>query len=64
MDDGILLRSEDLIALSDRFLQASGPGYSFADISVIDLATELRRKIRTVKVRILAFDEQLRSYSD
>lgn len=64
MDDGILLRSEDLIALSDRFLQESGPGYSFADISVIDLATELRRKIRTVKVRILAFDEQLRSYSD
>ena len=64
MDDGILLRSEDLIALSDRFLQESGPGYSIADISVIDLATELRRKPRTVRVRILAFDEQLRSYSD
>ena len=64
MDDGILLRSEDLIALADRFLQESGPGYSIADISVIDLATELRRKPRTVRVRILAFDEQLRSYSD
>lgn len=64
MDDGILLRSKDLIALADRFLQESGLGYSIADISVIDLATELRRKPRTAKVRILAFDEQLRSYSD
>ena len=64
MDDGILLRSKDLIALADRFLQESGLGYSFADISIVDLATELRRKLRTIKVRILAFDEQLRSYSD
>lgn len=38
------------------------PNYSFADISIIDLAAELRRPGRTVK--ILAFDEQLLSYSD
>ena len=58
----ILLRSEDVIRLADRFLESSGPNYSFADISIIDLATELRRPGRTVK--ILAFDGQLESYSD
>lgn len=58
----ILLRSEDVIRLAQRFIDSAGPNYSFADISIIDLATELRRPGRTV--RILAFDEQLRSYSD
>ena len=58
----ILLRSHDVIRLANRFLESSGPNYSFADISIIDLATELRRPERTVKV--LAFDEQLLSYSD
>ena len=58
----ILLRSEDLIRLADRFLKASGPNYSFADISIIDLAEELRRRGRAV--RILAFDGQLEAYSD
>ena len=58
----ILLRSGDVIRLAKRFLESSGPGYSFADISIIDLATELRRPGRTV--RILAFDEQLLAYSD
>lgn len=58
----ILLRSEDVIRLADQFLESSGPNYSFADISVIDLATELRRPGKVVK--ILAFDEQLASYSD
>ena len=58
----ILFRSQDVIRLAERFLESSGPNYSFADISIIDLATELRRPGRTVK--ILAFDEQLVSYSD
>ena len=57
----ILLRSEDVIRLAERFLESSGPNYSFADISIIDLAAELRRRGRTVK--ILAFDEQLEAYS-
>ena len=58
----ILLRSQDVIRLAECFLESSGPNYSFADISIIDLATELRRSGRTVK--ILAFDGQLWSYSD
>ena len=58
----ILFRSQDVIRLAERFLESSGPNYSFADISIIDLATELRRSGRTVK--ILAFDGQLLSYSD
>lgn len=58
----ILLRSQDVIQLAERFLESSGPNYSFADISIIDLASQLRRPGRTV--RILAFDEQLESYSD
>ena len=58
----LLLRAEDVIRLAQRFLDSSGPNYSFADISIIDLAAELRRPERTV--RILAFDEQLASYSD
>ena len=58
----VLFRSQDVIRLAERFLESSGPNYSFADISIIDLATELRRPGRTVK--ILAFDGQLVSYSD
>ena len=58
----ILLRSVDVIRLAKRFLESSGPGYSFADISIIDLAAELRQPGRTV--RILAFDEQILAYSD
>ena len=58
----ILLRAQDVIGLAERFLESSGPNYSFADISVIDLATELRRPGR--KVKIQAFDPQLESYSD
>ena len=58
----ILFRSQDVIRLAERFLESSGPNYSFADISIIDLATELRRPGRAVK--ILAFDEQLTAYSD
>ena len=58
----ILLRSEDILRLAERFLESSGPNYSFADISIIDLAAELRRPGRSV--HILAFDEQLRSYSE
>lgn len=58
----ILFRSQDVIRLAQRFLESSGPNYSFADISIIDLATELRPPGRSVK--ILAFDEQLVSYSD
>lgn len=58
----VLLRSEDLVNLARRFLQQAGPNYSFADISIIDLATELRK--RNHSVEILAFDEQLAAYSD
>ena len=58
----ILLRSEDVIQLANRFLESSGPNYSFADISIIDLTAKLRRPERTV--RILTFDNQLKAYSD
>lgn len=58
----VLLRSKDLIRLAKRFLENSGPNYSFANISVIDLATELRKRKRTV--RILTFNEELAAYSD
>ena len=58
----ILLRSQDVIRLAERFLESSGPNYSFANISIIDLAEELRRRGRTVK--ILTFNRELRSYSD
>ena len=58
----ILFRTQDVIRLAERFLESSGPNYSFADISIIDLAAELRRPGRAVK--ILAYDEQLASYSD
>lgn len=58
----ILFRPHDVLQLAERFLESSGPNYSFADISIIDLAAELRRSGRTVK--ILAFDPQLKSYSD
>ncbi len=57
----ILMRSADVIKLADRFLESSGPNYSFADISIIDLATELKRSGKTVKV--LAFDKQLEAHS-
>ena len=57
----VLLRSEDLIRLADRFLQASGVNYSFADISIIDLAATLQGRSRTVE--ILTFDGQLEAYS-
>ena len=58
----ILLRSDDVVQLAERFLESSGPGYSIADISVIDLSTTLRRLGKVVK--ILAFDKQLMSYSE
>lgn len=58
----ILLRAEDVIRLADRFLDASGYNYSFANISIIDLAAEIRR--RDQGVRILSFNEQLTAHSD
>ena len=61
-DTNILLRSQDILKLAEKFLDSSGPNYSFADISVIDLATELRR--RSGLVKIFAFDDQLEAYSD
>ena len=60
-DKGILLRSEDVVRLADRFLQASGENYSFANISIIDLATTLHERSRTVEV--LSFNERLAAYS-
>ena len=58
----ILLRTEDVIQLAERFLASSGPNYSFANISIIDLAAELRRAGRAVK--ILTYHRQLASYSN
>ena len=58
----ILLRSEDVIRLADRFLQVSGENYSFANISIIDLAATLRERNRTIE--ILSFNERLTAYSD
>ena len=57
----ILLRSEDVVRLADRFLQASGENYSFANISIIDLATTLHERNRTVEV--LSFNKRLAAYS-
>ena len=57
----VLLRSKDLIHLADRFLQLSGPNYSFADISIIDLAQEIGE--RGLPVTILTFEEELEAYS-
>ena len=62
VDRSVLLRSQDILRLADQFLKLTGPHCSFADISVIDLAEELRK--RQQKVRIFSFDEQLRAYSD
>lgn len=62
VESDILVRLQDLMELAERFLESSGPNYSFADISIIDLAEVLRRSKRTVN--ILAFDQQLESYSD
>lgn len=62
VDSEILFRLEDVMQLAERFLESSGTGYSLADISIIDLAEELQRLGRSVK--ILAFDQQLESYSD
>ena len=39
----ILLRAPDVLALAEKFLEFTGPNYSFADISVIDLTEELRQ---------------------
>ena len=60
----VLLRSQDILRLAAKFLESSGPNYSFADISIIDLAEELRRPPRKRTVKILAFDQQLIAYSD
>lgn len=60
-DKDILLRADDLVRLADRFLQTAGEAYSFADISIIDLAESFRGGNR--EVAILAFDRQLEAYS-
>lgn len=60
--EDILLRAEDVIRLADRFLNVSGYNYSFANISIIDLAAEIRE--RGQGVRIFSFNRQLEAYSD
>ena len=57
----VLLRAQDLLHLADRFLQLSGPNYSFADISIIDLAEVICS--RNLPVTILTFDRELAAYS-
>lgn len=59
--EDILLRTKDLIEMSRRLVGASGPAYSLADISIIDLARRLQAKQQVV--RILAFDKQLEAYA-
>ena len=61
LQNNILLRAQDLIKLADRFVEGAAPSYSLADISIIDLAQRLQK--RQLKVRILAFDEQLEAYA-
>ena len=61
LQDDILLRAQDLIELTDRFVGESSVGYSLADISIIDLAQRLQR--RRQEVDILAFDKQLEAYA-
>ena len=61
-DKGALLRAEDIIELADRFVALSGPNYSFADISIIDLTAQFSQRGRTAN--ILTFDDQLLAYSD
>ena len=62
LDGNVLLRSEDVVRLANRFLQETGPNYSFANISIIDLATELRK--RNYSFEILTFNGRLAAYSD
>ena len=57
----VLLRSEDVIHLAERFLEEAGPNYSFANISIINLAHEIQRRRGTV--RILTFNKRLGAYS-
>ncbi len=59
--DGVLLRAETLIEMAKHFVQHSGRSHSLADISIIDLATDLQEQGR--KVRIFTFDQQLASYA-
>lgn len=61
LQHNVLLRTQDLIALADRFAEESAAGYSLADITVIDLAQRLQK--RQLQVRILAFDKQLEAYA-
>ena len=57
----ILIRASDLVHLARKFLQSSGQNYSFADISIIDLAKALDMPGRTIET--LTFDHQLGAYS-
>lgn len=61
LQDGILLRPQDLAKLADRFAAEAAIGYSLADISVIDPTRRLQG--RQVRVSILAFDKQLEAYA-
>lgn len=59
--DDVLLTTRDFIEMSRRFVATSGPAYSLADISIIDLAQRLQERHQVV--RILAFDKQLEAYA-
>lgn len=61
-DDGILLRTQDLVDLAGRFATSSSVGYSLADISIIDLTQSLYKE-QGVAVAILTFDKQLEAYA-
>lgn len=61
-ENGVLLTAKTLLDLADRFVAQSGPAYSLADISILELARALRRQ--GLEVRVLTFDEEMESYSD
>lgn len=61
-ETGVLLTATTLLDLADRFVAQSGPAYSLADISILELAKGLRRQ--GIDVRVLTFDEEMESYSD
>lgn len=61
-ENGVLLTAKTLLDLADRFVAQSGPGYSLADISILELARALRRQ--GLEVQVLTFDRDLESYSD
>ncbi len=56
-DNHILLKAKDIIAISEKFSEHHGDKFSFADLSIIQQAHELRKSKKEIKV--LSFDDYL-----